>query len=1846
MIRKGFFLLLGIGFFAAQSQTIADIVKQGDRDRNNGLYVKAINIYKEALEREPRHRGAKFGLAESYRQIFDYEQAEYYYDLVGRSNDPNYGMAKFNHGLMAKLNGKYAEALKIFQNFRQFLEEQKLEDAQNFQYYYKQARIEIDGCQLALNQMTMSHPNHVFQLLDPPANSEYSDYAAFSVDHDSLICLTSARQSGKGSLEDNQFGESFSDLFRFRFNGSKWEAYDPGDRFEKVVNTKWGDGSGSFNRDRTKFYYTNCDESLGDVCHIFVSELIDGKWSDPKPLNRNVNLDNANSKHPNLSPRGDTLFFASDRKGTYGQLDIWMSVNAGGDNWGPPQNLGKHVNTAFSEISPFYDQNEQVLFFSSNGHRGFGGMDIYVARGNTLNNAEIYNAGVPFNSNKDDIFFFLGLKKGYLTSNRDEGVGKFDIYGFNIQSKHDIVTEISSENTIAGRNSLFADDFNFDNRNTQVINQIISRRLSAAVTGADLVLTSDQLAVFNSLSDDDKNRIDRIVDARMRNMSSNDLRSVRSQDDFYYQNLSSDKRQQVDQLVSSYIEQQGLGLSVSLKDDAKNFYEGVDIKEQEQLDIFISERLKAAKNYLPTTPNYDVLGAEDKARVDGIVTKYVQQKRSLDKLLLSVQENAFVNNMDNPVQVNYAIRERLVALSRLPEFELKEEDQIFYQNLTEQHKESLKGMASSFLSTDISAFEASTKSEDVQMMSQYTGKRGETMDKLLVKLFSNLADADLYLVETYFTVEDLKSLGNASPEDAYNQLVRNNRNLTDEDRIALKRFVYSGFQSYLATDEPVFVNMMPEMAVVASENLDDDEIKKSIYPTPPVPTTVNPDDLSISGNYQEYALAQSIHFDAAAVQNKYKRLPEAERKLLDRVVAEKLINDDYNQHPEWRTSDGQFYKDLVVAEQGFVDVMTKSVAAQPLTSTESSLLPAAEATYLEKSQSEQNQWARIIYANTLEEDKKTYSLSRPDKEAFERLPNEIQELRDQLVTLRKANGKWLPVERQPLAESDLSPAITLQTALDSYERLDPARQLAYDRLIAFQYLEATYNSSPSQQSQDRQWLDAQSAQIQMYADIMAKILSGKTLTDKETADLARSINYFDSQDVATKCTFARAMYQQLFNPENTEMLSRSSEDQAFNSTLSENEKQIIEQMLDFRSENGQFINTQQLAPMPEQLMSTLSRATEAAYKNLPASTRLLMDKAAAVEFLNTSYDLNPLLINDDQNFYTALDRGRKDQMALVISVFKGDILDEQKAITFKETINYFQSLGQKDKEAFVRNVFQQVFKQDAQNRYLLSSAEKQDINNLDAAQQELLTELKSYRSATGNFIHEDLLAPVPVKKEERPIPEVSLKTLQYYEGLAPSQQLQIDRIVAIQYLNNQYSKNSGDQSAEDELFFKQLEREEKDHVRMLAKHFSGTVLNQAERSFLKGSFTFYSNLAPTLRAQYNTAILSRVFKKNEQAFILSEQDQQALSALNASERQMVDELILFRSLNQRIITENQLPEANDQATSTIALQLPTFDASGFKDITIRGQLIGDRTGQPKAQHPVSLQAKTEEQTTYTVFTNNNGEFVFTVPNLPYSVVTERPAEEAVYVKDFDIKGQQVVPDEIFSKLTQAYFNSDAADLRPEGKVLLDEIIAEYGKGSVKINVEAHTDNQGNERYNEILSKRRGYSALEYLAQNKIPKSDLSVQWYGKEQPKTVNSNPYGRQLNRRIDIELAANAPINYNPGVYFLVRPNATLQQIASNTQLSIADIKKWNGMTSNELEDYQPLRLKLKPGIEPNANLLIPANASVDDDFLYTVKSGENVISIAQKFNIPEELIMEMNNLTSPQLETGQVISIYVKY
>jgi outer membrane protein OmpA-like peptidoglycan-associated protein/LysM repeat protein/tetratricopeptide (TPR) repeat protein len=417
-------------------------VGYGDEYFKNGDYYKAVQYYATAYEKQPNSSYLNYKIAECNRLMFNYPKAEDFYGrtIKNTSNSSEYPLASYWYALMQKTNGKYDEAITSFDQFIATFQPKNKEEED----YVAQAKVEKEGCQFAVEELKHPIRDHEFYALPAPVNTKFSDYSPAIFHHDSSIVLTSARENNTGGDIYDATGESFSDNIRFEKNKEgTWVASDNKDGFKETVNTQHNDGAGIFTQDKKKFYFTQCNDDQGE-CAIFVTRLMGGRWSVPVKLNSHINDPGGWNAQPSLNSKGDTLYFVSKRKGGLGQHDIWYSVSPHGeDHWETPVNLGPKVNTAFIDMAPSFYTNEHTLFFSSTGHKGFGGLDIFMAKGDSLQ--KVTNLGLPFNSNRDDFYFVLGDQKGFMTSNREGGSGNDDIYVFNIASKKSILALINGD---------------------------------------------------------------------------------------------------------------------------------------------------------------------------------------------------------------------------------------------------------------------------------------------------------------------------------------------------------------------------------------------------------------------------------------------------------------------------------------------------------------------------------------------------------------------------------------------------------------------------------------------------------------------------------------------------------------------------------------------------------------------------------------------------------------------------------------------------------------------------------------------------------------------------------------------------------------------------------------------------------------------------------------------------------------------------------------------------------------------------------------------------------------------------------------------------------------------------------------------------------------------------------------------------------------------------------------------------------------------------------------------------------------------------------------------------------
>ena len=227
-------------------------------------------------------------------------------------------------------------------------------------------------------------------------------------------------QLSMGTSNDNKIISKPLDFQALPFNNDSSVTL-----FTKQFGTRLNFGAISFTADGKTAYYTRNGRKTknGYLLEVWEAKFKEGRWTPSDRLF--FNKQGYNYFHPSITPDGQRLYYVSDEAGGYGGTDIYYIEKNGDGSWKPTSNIGQVINTIGNELFPsFYDG---TLFFSSNGHAGIGGLDIYRLASDARGDAVVKNLGYPINSNKDDISFSIKGNTGYFSSNR---YGSDDIFAF------------------------------------------------------------------------------------------------------------------------------------------------------------------------------------------------------------------------------------------------------------------------------------------------------------------------------------------------------------------------------------------------------------------------------------------------------------------------------------------------------------------------------------------------------------------------------------------------------------------------------------------------------------------------------------------------------------------------------------------------------------------------------------------------------------------------------------------------------------------------------------------------------------------------------------------------------------------------------------------------------------------------------------------------------------------------------------------------------------------------------------------------------------------------------------------------------------------------------------------------------------------------------------------------------------------------------------------------------------------------------------------------------------------------------------------------------------------------
>ena len=301
-------------------------------------------------------------------------------------------------------------------------------------------------------------------------NSEQQDFGA--IYYKDQIAFASSREGTKSILRRWNWNQlPFLDIYLADYENGNLK--NP-KIFHKKLNKKYHDGPLAFSKEGdfmvfTRNNYTEKSEDNIVRLKLFSSRLIDGEWSKPEPLPYNSSAYSCG--HASIS--GDTkwIYFASDMPGGVGGVDIYKApINEDG-TFGEAVNMGREINTEGNELFPFIHPTNEMLFFSSDGKVGLGGLDVFVAQiKSDYSIGKVANVGVPINSNRDDFSFVLNeeMSSGFFSSNREGGKGDDDIYTYLLEKpftfgvKVNVLSKDENNNLISGINLRLLDGLGGD----------------------------------------------------------------------------------------------------------------------------------------------------------------------------------------------------------------------------------------------------------------------------------------------------------------------------------------------------------------------------------------------------------------------------------------------------------------------------------------------------------------------------------------------------------------------------------------------------------------------------------------------------------------------------------------------------------------------------------------------------------------------------------------------------------------------------------------------------------------------------------------------------------------------------------------------------------------------------------------------------------------------------------------------------------------------------------------------------------------------------------------------------------------------------------------------------------------------------------------------------------------------------------------------------------------------------------------------------------------------------------------------------------------------------------------
>lgn len=392
---------------------------------NQSAFYYAALAYEDALDRGVDSTQIAFNIADCYDKIEMNEKAVAWYNHIERRSLLN-KQQLLRYAMVLRQVGSYDVSLDKLKEYERrygstdFTRSKIAEHHLIEQYQTDEGRFEIR------NESTL--------------NTESSDIGIAYFKDNKLLVSNATRSNYIANRNYNRMGNKFYSIYVSELiEGNLDKAKRLGG------NTKFHDGPAVYCAVNNVVYFTRNNyigkKQIFDANDVMGLKIFRGELTDKGKLinimELTINNDAFSTGHPAISKDGKTLFFASDRPGGFGGTDIWkVSIDVNGTT-GTPENMGNTVNTSQNEMFPYVREDNEMLFFASDGHTGLGGLDVFYGYMNPSNTSisGLTNMGSPINSQYDDFGFIIDkqMQTGYFISNRNEGKGDDDVYSFKMQ---------------------------------------------------------------------------------------------------------------------------------------------------------------------------------------------------------------------------------------------------------------------------------------------------------------------------------------------------------------------------------------------------------------------------------------------------------------------------------------------------------------------------------------------------------------------------------------------------------------------------------------------------------------------------------------------------------------------------------------------------------------------------------------------------------------------------------------------------------------------------------------------------------------------------------------------------------------------------------------------------------------------------------------------------------------------------------------------------------------------------------------------------------------------------------------------------------------------------------------------------------------------------------------------------------------------------------------------------------------------------------------------------------------------------------------------------------------------